>query len=475
MARHTLYRALLAGTMLTFAPALTLAAAAEEPKTAATPAKEKPNWITTKGETRVRYETVDGQFRAGGSGGDQVLAVRSLFLAEANLYGFNLPGLTLGVEVQDSRQELDDAGTPLSTSNVNAFDALQAYVRVDLDSLFGQKDVSLTLGRQTLDIGSRRVLERVEMTNVIFSYTGAYLRSVSDKGSELHMLYVSPVGRKPTSFAELADNEIVADEEEWGRTFWGVHYRQPKALEALVPDTWVEAFLYRLKERDTSDVATPNRDYWQPGARLYRAPKKGRSDFEVEGSWRTGSRRATTSVSDLTDLDVDAWTLHAHYGWTFDTDWKWRVSVDYDFASGDKNPADGRFDRYERLFGGRRTDLGHTGIFGVLTPSNIDALGARIELEPTKRMDLRLAYKAAYLDSATDVWTDARVQDPSGQSGRFIGHSWDSRMRYWLVPGTLRGELGAAALLPGRFAKTAPNSPKPDQSLFGYAQVSLTY
>lgn len=475
MARYTLYRACLAGLLLTLAPCFSSAAPGEEPKAASKPSREKPDWLTTRGETRIRYETLDGQFRAGGSGGDQVLAVRTLFLAEANLYGFNLPDVTLGVEVQDSRYELDDSGTPLSNNSVNAFDALQAYVRFDVDGLLGQKDVSLTLGRQTLDIGSRRVLERVEMSNVIYSYTGAYLRSVSEQGSELHLLYVSPVGRLPTNVAELADNDLVADKEEWGRTFWGVHYRQPKALEAIVPDTWVEGFLYRLKERDTSDLQTPNRDYWQPGARIYRAAKKGRSDFEVEGSWRTGSRRATTSISDITDLDVDAWTVHAHLGWTFDTDWKWRVAVDYDFASGDKNPTDGRFGRYERLFERRRTDLGHTGIYGALTPTNIDAPGARIEFEPTKRMDLRLAYKAAYLASATDIWTDARVQDPTGQSGRFIGHAWDSRMRYWLVPGSLRGEIGAAALLPGRFAKTAPNSPKPDQTLYGYAQILLSY
>lgn len=434
-----------------------------------------PDWLALRGEARVRYETLDGQFRAGGKGGDQALAMRTLLLAEANLKGLDLPQVTLGMELQDARLELDDAGTPLSTSNVNALDVLQAYVRFDLDGALGQKDVSLILGRQTLDIGSRRVLERVEMANVIFAYTGAYWRSVSARGDEWHVVYVSPVGRLPTSFPQLADNEVVADKEEWGRVFWGAHYRRPKAMEALITDTWVEGFLYRLKERDTADVATPNRDYVQPGFRVFRAPKEGRSDFEIETSWRTGSRRATNAVADVRDLDVNAWTLHAHWAWTFKSDWNWRASVDYDFASGDKNPSDGRFDRFERLFGGRRTDLGNTGIYGPLTPANLVAPGARVEFAPSQRLDFRLAYKAAYLASATDVWTDARLQDTTGQSGRFIGHAIDTRMRYWLVPGTIRGEVGASALFAGRFANTAPNAPKQDQTLFGYAALLVTF
>ncbi|MDZ4319479.1 MAG: hypothetical protein U1A07_11700, partial [Phenylobacterium sp.] len=32
--------------------------------------------LTLSGETRIRYETLEGQFRAGGAGGDQILAMR---------------------------------------------------------------------------------------------------------------------------------------------------------------------------------------------------------------------------------------------------------------------------------------------------------------------------------------------------------------------------------------------------------------
>ncbi len=429
-----------------------------------------PDWLTLRGEARMRYETLDGQFRAGGAGGDQALAFRTLLLAEVDAGLFSV-----GAELQDARVYLDDAGAPLSTSIVNPLDVLQAYVRIDLDRAFGERSAQLTLGRQTLDIGSRRVLERVEMANVIFSYTGAYWRSQSARGDELHLLYVVPVGRLPNDRASLGEDELSGDEEEWGRRFWGAHYRRADAFGAALPETWAEFFFYRLRERDSLSVATPNRDYLQPGFRLYRAAQAGLWDFEVEGSYRTGSRRSSALASDTTDLGVDAWTLHASLGYTFEHAWKPRAALDYDYASGDEDPNDDNFDQYERLFGSRRTDLGNTGIYGPLTPANIEAPGFRLEITPMPRFDARLAYKAAFLAEGRDAWVVARVRDPDGRSGRFIGHALDARVRFWLSPQALRLEIGASALINGRFAEEAPNASGQGDSRFAYVQLLQTF
>ena len=88
-------------------------------------AKERlqlPEWLNLAGETRARYESLDGQFRGGLSGSDQLLAFRSLLAIEAD-FG----AVAVGVELQDSRTYLDDAGTPLSSSFVDPLDVLQAY------------------------------------------------------------------------------------------------------------------------------------------------------------------------------------------------------------------------------------------------------------------------------------------------------------------------------------------------------------
>ncbi len=429
-----------------------------------------PDWLSIEARLRVRYESLGGQFRAGGSGADQILVFRNLARIEADA-----GAAAFGVEVQDSRAYLDDAGTPLSTSTVNPFDILQAYVRWDSADVLGATSTSLTLGRQTLDIGSRRVFDRVDMANVIFSYTGAHLRAAWPGGDEVHIVAVAPVGRKPAGRASLDDNDLSGDEEEWGRRAWGAHYRAADVLGHAYPGLWAEGFVYGLHERDSDATPTPNRDYVQPGLRFYRAPTAGRSDLDVEAAWRTGSRRATSAPTDTRDLDVDAHMLTFQLGYTFEHAWRPRVALDYYFSSGDSDPADGRYEQFERLFGSRRSDLGNTGIHGPLTTANIEAPGARFEARPSQRFDFRIAYKAAFLQEAKDAWVVARLQDPTGQSGRFIGHTLDGRARYWLVPDALMLETGASALFKGRFARTAPNAPADQDTLFGYVEVTRLF
>jgi hypothetical protein len=429
-----------------------------------------PDWLKLEGETRVRYETLEGQFRAGGKGGDQLLAFRTLILAEADS-----GPLAAGVEIQDSRVYLDDAGTPLTTSIVNPLDVLQAYVRLDLDGAFGSKTAFLKLGRQTVDIGSRRILERVEMANVIFSYTGAYWRSTNDRGDQLHLLHVSPTNRLPNQRDALGDNNISGDEEDWGRRFYGAHYMRANVLGDWLPDVSAEAFVYSLKERDTRAVPTPNRDYLQPGFRIVRPPRQGRFDFDIEAAWRSGTRRETTAESDVRDLTVDARMVYAHIAYTFSHAWRPRLAIDYYLATGDESPQDGAYNQFERLFGSRRSDLGNTGIHGPLTPANIDAPGARIEITPSPRFDLRLAWKSAYLDEQKDAWVQARVRDPLGLSGDFIGDAFEVRSRYWVIPGSLRAELGGSALLGGEFADRAPNAARQGDTWFGYVQLVQSF
>ncbi len=439
------------------------------------PERVLPDWLKISGEARVRYESLDGQFRAGGRGGDQALAFRTLILAEAQL-----DPVSFGLELQDSRKELNDSGSTLSASVVNPLDILQAYASIDLSgsglaTALKQDKARLKLGRQTLDIGGRRILERADMANVLLNFTGAYWQSSKAHGDAWNVVAVVPVGRLPQDRASLEKNEMQADREEWSRLLLGVHYRRANLFGDLLPETSGELFAFRLKEHDTSRTSTPNRDYFQPGFRLFRPPQKSQWDFELDTSWRTGTRRASSAVTDTTNLKVRAFAAHAHIGYTFDAPWQPRVGIDWDFASGDRNPNDLNFDQAERLFGGRRTDLGNTGIHGPLTPANINAPGGRIELKPNARTDMRLAFKVAHLDEARDAWVVARVQDRTGLSGTFIGTTIDGRARYWLQPNKLRLEVGASALIPGRFARTAPNASRQGTTHYGYMAVTRLF
>ncbi|MEL7111166.1 MAG: alginate export family protein [Pseudomonadota bacterium] len=447
-------------------------AALAEPAWRAETALKAPDWLTLKGEARVRYESLDGQFRANREGSDQLLLFRSLLHAEADA-----GPVKFGVEFQDSRTYLADSGTPLGSSIANPLDILQAYARFDqLPGLLGDgSSGELKIGRQTVSIGSKRQIERVDFANVIKSYTGVNFRSTNARGDELHAIYVVPTARFPNTRPALDDNELSGDEEQWERRIFGVHYRRADILPAAVPDLWGEVFLYGLEERDTATFQTPDRSYIAPGFRLYRKPEIGQWDIDLEGALRHGTRYATSDPADQQSLAVDASMLHAELGYTFDAPWQPRVAFEYYWASGDDDPNDLKFDQHERLFGSRRSDLNNTSIHGPLTPANLNAPGFRVEVKPNERWDGRFYYHAAHLASDTDSWVIARRRDESGQSGNFIGHVLDGRARYWLVRDTLRFEVGASALIYGDFAKDTPDGPTGDSTLFGYGQITWTF
>jgi hypothetical protein len=427
--------------------------------------------VTLSGEARIRYESLDGQFRVGRTGSDQAVFLRALVQAEVENDRWRL-----GIELQDSRAYLDDTGTPLSTGYANPLDILQLYAACDLDGLVGEgSETRITLGRQTVSIGSKRQIERIEYANVIKSYTGLHARTRTARGDEFHLLAVVPVGRHPGDRAGIGENRLSADEEEWNRLIWGLHYRRNDALADLASDIWVEAFAYGLRETDSRSVPTPNRDYLTLGGRIFRTPGAGEVDWDIEAAWRTGQRRATSAVGDTTDLDVDASMIFAALGFTWDGPWQPRLALEYYWASGDEDPGDDRYGQYERLFGSRRGDLNNTSLHGPLTPANLSAPGLRLEVKPGPRSDARVTWSAAHLASSTDAWVVAGQRDASGQSGDFIGHAFDARARYWLVPDSLRLEIGASILLPGAFAESAPGATGFDRTLFGFAQMTANF
>ena len=428
--------------------------------------------ISVSGTSRVRYETLDGQFRAANGGSsDQAIFARTQVLFE----GQATENLTIGVEVQDSRGYLDDDGTPLSAGFINPLDVLQAYARFkQKDLLWDGWQTEVTLGRQTVAIGSSRQIERPNFANVTRGYTGIKVSSVNGRKDELHFLAVVPVARRGGDRDELGRNKLVFDLEQFGRKYLAVHYRRADALPQLGADIWVDGYVYGLLEGDTQRFATPNRRIATPGFRVYRKPVAGQWDIDLEGALRYGSR-LSGSGPNAEKLDVKASMLFAALGYTWDAPWQPRLALEFYWASGDEDPTDGEFNQYERLFNARRTDLNNTSLHGPLTPANLSAPGVRLEVKPSPRTDARLYYHAASLASGTDRFVVARLQDPTGASGRFIGHEIDGRLRYRLIPGALTWEIGGSALFFGGFTRNVPGGPSGNRTLFSYSSLTWSF
>lgn len=409
-----------------------------------------PDWLSVSGETRWRYESLDGQFRAGRGGSDQALSGRSLLKFE-----IDLERIDFTLELEDARVYLDDTGSPLSTSMINTADILQAYARFDLSSVFDMPKADLKLGRMTIDVGSQRFQGRNGFRNTIDAFTGANLTLRDEQGGEWFAFMAVPVARQPADFAGLHNNDHAFDEENWDQQVFGLHYARPQALGAST----LELFIFGLTEQEKAE-----RRLYTPGFRIVKAPAKSQWDWDLEAALQRGERQGH---------DVRAATLHAGLGYSWDHAWQPRLALEYEYASGN-DPDTAEFERYDPLYGLRRTDFGQTGISGPLRRSNVSAPGVRLTVKKGP-LDGRLVWKAASLAADQDAWAGAGVVDPSGASGRFIGHHLDTRWRYWAIPDQLRLEAGGAWFIRGRFGEEAPNANNAGDSLYGYGMVTVSF
>lgn len=425
-----------------------------------------PDWLRIGLNYRVRYESLDDSFRAGTSGPDRLLVERLLLSVRAEGKSFYL-----AAELQDSRTQLDKDETPLGTDDSNAAELLQGYVGYRTASLFAEGDsLELMAGRMTIDVGTRRFVARNDFRNTINSFTGVQAVWKGSEGTRIQTFYTLPVDRRPTDRDDLEDDEIDGDEESRRIRFWGIDVTQEK----LAFGVSAEVFLFGLDERDGRGIQTTDRDLLTPGFRLFNSPKDPWS-FEIEAATQFGDSRSSAAATNRRDLDHSAQFLHVHVARQLSGAWSPRIVLQYDYASGDDDSADGDNERFDALFGARRFDFGPTGIYGALARANLQSPGVRLELKPSETVNGFIGYRAAYLADKTDTFTTAGVRDATGSAGSFIGHQFEARVRKNLMGGKLQLEVGGAYLSDGRFLREAPNATGGGGTLYGYVQATLSF
>lgn len=419
-----------------------------------------PDGWKISGSFRVREEAIVDQFRpAPAAVNDQFLSLRTTLFAE-----YAHGPVRAGAELFDSRGYGERRTSSVSTTEVNALELGQAYVALDVD----RGGDAVTVGRFTMDDGSRRLVARNQFRNAINSFTGVRFdwRGADATG---RLFWTMPQVRRPDDVDGIHDNAVRWDRESPELQFFGGAFTRK-----LFGGASLEVYGYGLEERDSARLATRNRRLFTPGARLYRPPSSGLVDYDLEGIYQTGHARASTRPADARDLKVEAWFLHAEMGRTFRTAWNPRLALQYDQASGDKGEA-GKYTRFDTLFGSRRGEYGPTSLWGAVQRANLRSPAVRLEVTPSRRWDAAAAVRGLWLDSATDSFAATGVRDPAGRSGRFAGTQAEARARYWIAPGAVRLEGGAAWLFKGRFLARAPNAPGDGDARYGYLDLTYTF
>ncbi len=423
----------------------------------------KPEGWKISGTVRPRIEGLGGQFRpAPAPGTNDLFSLQTTLFAE-----YDTGPVRIGGEVFDSRAYFQRrTSSSIATTEVNALELGQAYLGFDLDDAAGAGTVStLTVGRFTQNIGSRRLVARNQFRNTINAFTGiAYDWQNADK-DKLRLFYTLPHYRLPDDRDGLLGNGIAWDRESFDLQLFGGSFTKAKVLGGTL-----EAYGYGLLERDENrqleGLQTRDRRLFTPGVRLFRGPKAGQLDHDVEAILQTGLARNTAAVTDVTDVPVLAYFVHAEVGYTFDRPWTPRVSLHYDQASGDgRNP--GSNNRFDTLFGARRFDYGPTSLYGPVQRANLISPGIRFEFAPSADLDVFVFYRGLWLEDPTDSFAATGIRDVTGRSGRFAGQQIESRVRHWVVPGSVLIDAGVAYLAKGDFLRNAPNAPRTGDTIYG--------
>jgi hypothetical protein len=421
---------------------------------------EGPERFSISGSFRLRYESMDNTFRIVGPGQDELLVSR--LLVHAQVKGERFYG---GFELQDSRAWLHQDLTPVGTDDVNALEPLRAY--------FGYKNeaVDIQVGRMTMDVGSRRLVSRNRMRNTINAFTGVRAKWSTAGNVGWDAFLTMPIARLPNNLERdrLRNNEFELDQEHWERILWGLHASGVRIANQL--DT--EWYLFGIREKDRPSLPTRNRDFLTAG---FRARNSGTLwAFELETAIQHGKTRATLLPTDTTDLDHRAWFVHTEVSRKLRGSWEPRVIFRFDYASGDEDPNDGEFNRFDTLYGDRRWEFGPTGIYGALTRSNILSPGIALRSKPGPSTDFRIDYRPAWLASDRDFMPTAVLRDPDGNSGSFIGHQVDLRWRWWSASRNLNVDFTAAYLWKGEFLKNVPNAPPSSNTAYAYISAALAF
>ena len=368
-----------------------------------------PDWLDLGLENRTRFESYDNPWRAnqriGDGQSDAQIALRSRVRVGL---GGNGP-LRFVFEGQDARSYLSkDPGDFRDTTTVNEFDILQLFGSLSLHNVGGSSlRTDVHFGRMTMDFGKRRLIARNDFRNSTNAFDGLHWQISRDKAWRVRTFLVEPVIGHETSL----------DTQNLKSLFWGTYVENRQLA-------WFhfDAYYLGLNDRHPAD-GSGRRSYSTFGGRLYKLPASGEVDYEIESAWQTGTRDG---------IDHFAHFQHVELGYTIDMPWSPRLLIQYDYASGDRQPGDSHNEGFDSLYGARRYEYMPTGVFGPFFRTNISSPGWRVVVTPAPGWTLQLKHRVWYLAESKDRFGSSGLRDSTGLAGTSLGHDVEIRIQWAL-------------------------------------------
>lgn len=448
---------------------------------------ENVDWLDIGLDYRFRYESRDNDFRRKTDTIDEPILLRTRgYVAIKDI----LDPLRFTVEVEDARRNHSQFTREFDTRDINYAEPIQAYLELFFketplgkDDLGNNRPISIKAGRQAFEYTDRRLLARNEWRNTTNNHQGIRTTIGQKKNDwQLDLLALKPVQR--------FTNQL--DEVSHAQNFYGVigDWRRWSEYVTLQPYYYLlkqdgDKVKYDNNGKTAAANARIDREIHTAGIRAYSVIGKTGWDYDVSYIKQWGNQdRLSSSGAFISELDHDAYAYNAEIGYSFNHAWKPRLSAFYGFASGDKNPTDGKNQRFERLFGFARP-WSNDDYFQM---ENISVPKVRAEFEPQLSwlpgLKVDTGYSWYRLDSEKDRWAGAGLRDSTGRSGKDVGEEFDVRLRF-PINKQISANIGYAHFWAGDFTKATTRNggnggtniadpDRRDNSDFFYVEISAT-
>ena len=384
-----------------------------------------PSWISFGVEERFRYEGYhDSGFKKNNN--DSYLLLRSRY--QLNIQPTSW--FKLVAQTQDARPFLQKP--PYGPPNENRWDLKLAYAEVGDPE---KQWYNIRVGRQLINYNNTIIADS-QWRNQGRSYDAVVTNLHIDR-FRLGIFAASAV-------TPLASG--ISHHQE-GNNIYGMY----GAIEKVAPDSTIEPFvLWRVAPsvaiETTAKIKTGKEDEKAYGFRW-----KGRAIKNLDYSYELIAERGSDGPN-----NISAYATTFGAGYRIDrVYWHPRLFAQYDYASGDKNPTDGRHGTFDTMYPTAHDRFGITDQFGW---ENIIATRAGFTVEPRRRWTFTAQYLDFWLASATDSLYNTSggsiVRDSTGKSGTHIGEEADAYTWYELNRHVNVG-VGVGHIFPGEFlAKT---------------------
>ena len=264
--------------------------------------------------------------------------------------------------------------------------------------------VSARVGRQELAFGEQRLVGHVSWANAARTFDAGRV-TIRAPRRRVDLFAASVVRILPDAW----------DRSGNGNRFHGA-YASPTAV---VPKATVEpVFLLARRSRSGPRPAPPATLRQATTGVRWNGALPARFDYGIETAAPDAGRSAADSIG--------AWAHHLQVRDAQASGRPLRVTSEYNYASGDENPTDGRRGTFDQLY---PTPHDKYGLADQVGWRNIHHVRAGLELGVIKGFPITASYHTWWLASATDGCISPAALSspalPAGAADRHVGHEFD--------------------------------------------------